>query len=108
MTTVTFTDEETEACGGYFIAIVTMMLCHTLQGMELVWCFWCSLGSQSGLDNRQEVASPELPSLLWCPPAGPAVGTLVFGAVRYAGCVALASLCPSGLLCPSQPGGIRP
>lgn len=69
------------------------------------WCFCCSLGSQSGLDHRQEAASPELPSLLWCPPAGPTVGMLVFGAVRRAGCVALASLGPSGL-CPSQPEGV--
>lgn len=32
------------------------MLCHTLWQMETIWCFWCSLVSQSGLDHRQEAA----------------------------------------------------
>lgn len=99
-TTETFTEEKTEAleeavyCYGYNDAWP-----HSpVDGVT--WCFWCSLGSQRGLDHRQEAASPELPSLLWSPPAGPAVGMLVFGLVRCAGCVG-----PSGL-CPSQPEGV--
>lgn len=91
-----FTDGDTEAPRGYFITLVTvdgMMLCHTSQWVELMWCFGCSLSSQSGLDHRQEVTSPELRSLLCCPPEGTALGTLVSGAVRSAGFLAWASLC---------------
>lgn len=56
-----------------------IMLGYTLQGMEIIWCFWYLIDSQSSLDHRQEIASPELPSLLWCLLAGPAAWTLVFG-----------------------------
>lgn len=65
--------------GRYFIAIVTIngaMPCHAaFQRAELIWCFWCFLGSLSGLDRRRQVASHFIPllSLAVVSTIGPAV-----------------------------------
>lgn len=59
-----FTDGDTEAPRGYFITLVTvdgMMLCHTSQWVELMWCFGCSLSSQSGLDPQARGDQPRAP-----------------------------------------------
>lgn len=102
VTTVTFTEEKTEALRRLLIAMVTMMLCHTLQWMELLGVSGVPLALRVAWTTGKRLPAQSSPPCCGVRQQGQ---LWVFGAVRRAGCVALASLGPSGL-CPSQPEGV--